>query len=61
MTRPPQQQPLGPCVSSQQMTMNNTSIPLQSRQHQPQGMPINATVQQQRPGTGPVNIDLGKI
>merc|ERR1712223_623451 len=41
------------------MTMNNTSIPLQPRQHQPHGMPINATVQQQRPGTGPVNIDLG--
>ena len=68
----PQQQTLAPSVTSQQLTMNNPSLSVyansstkpnvEPRQQQPPlGMPINATVQPQMPGTGPINIDLGKI
>ena len=36
-----------------------SSIPVNCPQQQPI-IPINATVQQQLPGIGPINIDLGK-
>ena len=68
----PQQQTLAPSVTSQQLTMNNPSLSVYGNsstkpninhlQQQPAlGMPINATAQPQMPGTGPINIDLGKL
>ena len=55
----PQQQSFS--ASSQQLTISNPSVNLHQRQQQPLGMSINSPIQQHMPGTGPVNIDLGKI